>query len=55
MKKLEIKDAVIVASLALGILSDLNFLDVPFWAFLLIGSFYFGLWVSWTVNKVVKE
>jgi hypothetical protein len=55
INKIEIKDAVIVALLTLGILSDLNFLDVPFWGFLIIGAFYFGMWSGWATNNPIKE
>jgi hypothetical protein len=53
--KLDLKDLVVVALLVLGMLSDFNFIDVPFWVFIVIGSFYAGIWSGWALNKTVKE
>ena len=38
--KLKMNDLIIAVFIALGVVSDINWLDVPFWVYLLLGAFY---------------
>jgi hypothetical protein len=41
--KFNLKDLLLLAAVVLGILSNINWLNVPFWIYIILGLSYFGL------------
>lgn len=53
--KITIKDIAVATLMVLGIASDFNWMDVPFWVFIIVGVVYAGLRLAGKTNDPVKK
>lgn len=53
--KIKLKDLTVLALAVLGIVSDINWLDVPFWVYLLLVTAYAGLRLSGKDNTIISK
>lgn len=55
LKNLRLSDLITIALCVCGMLSDINWINVPFWIYLLLIVVYGGLRLSNTENSEIKD